>query len=90
MQVAKRPKIGDSCWFVEWCVNLPRDEQGDCDIDAAEYESEQVATEADALAIAKRVFPIDQFGSVRYYPSVFTKYGWDDGDAKHCEGPDDA
>jgi hypothetical protein len=81
-----RPKIGDTRWFVEWCVNLPIDEFGDSDVDAAEYDSDDFATETQALAKARRVFPLDAFGSVRYWPATFTRYGWDDGDAKHYEG----
>lgn len=50
---------------VEWCTKLPRDEFGDCDIDKAEYEIRIVKHLSSARRVAKQVFKLDQFGSVR-------------------------
>ena len=59
-----RPQLGDRMFEVEWCTKIPRDENGDADLDRATYRIGMVATREAALALAKKVYPQDQFGCV--------------------------
>jgi hypothetical protein len=78
------PKIGDTCWVVRWCIKagLVDDENpeygGDPDRDV--YCSRRVATRAEAEAVAREVYPIDQHGMVWYWPAEFMAYDEDDAD----------
>lgn len=97
-----RPRVGDRSWFVEWTSEIPVDENGDRDIDAAVSHQRRFPTEADAAAFAAEIYPRDAFGAVAYWESEFVAYDPDDAaryphagfweclaDAKHYEGPDE-
>lgn len=55
-------------WEVEWCFDLPRDSDGSVDIDSAKYQYADFKTKEAAIIHAKKVLPLDQFGSVRITP----------------------
>jgi hypothetical protein len=80
---AVRPRVGDSCWFVEWCL-----EHGLVDPAHPEYGSDpdkdvtrcrRVETREEAERLATEVYPIDASGFVRYWPAEFVAY--DEADA---------
>jgi len=62
------PPLGTRAWEVEWCNDIPTDENGDSDFDRAEYESRIVRTKGPAFALAKRMLPKDFIGEVRVTP----------------------
>lgn len=67
-----KPRLGDRAFEVEWCYELPLDEFGDANLDCAKQAVRYVPTHEEALAVAKKVFPKDQFGSVRITPVEYT------------------
>jgi hypothetical protein len=61
-----KPRIGDSGWEVEWCVDVPKIEgTDDIDMDQADYRFADFTTKEEAMEFAKAVYPQDFFGSVR-------------------------
>ena len=99
----RRPRVGDRCYEVEWCSEIPRDENGDSDMDAAKMHVARFSTHDEALAFAKEVYPRDAFGSVCITPMQFSPYDDDDatiyptagfwdatGDSEHYDGTDHA
>jgi hypothetical protein len=78
----KRPKIGDECWFVEWCIKKGMVDDahpeygGDYDLDV--NHTRRVATREEAEQVAREVYPIDQYGAVSYWPARFKPYDEDD------------
>jgi hypothetical protein len=78
----KRPKIGDECWFVRWCIKAGLVDEdhpeygGDPDLDVT--RTRRVDTREEAEAVAREVFPLDQYGSVVYWPARFVPYDEDD------------
>lgn len=75
----KRPRVGDEAYEVEWCANMPLDENGDCDFDAAEYHAEMLRTHTAAHNRAKEVLPLSCHGVAMVMPMRFAAY--DDEDA---------
>jgi hypothetical protein len=80
---AKRPRVGDEAWLVEWCTKAPllddaHPEYGG-DPDRNEYETRRADTREEAERLAREVYPLEQMGAVRYWPARFTPY--DDIDA---------
>lgn len=78
--MAHRPRVGDECWVVRWCVNIPVDEYGESDLDAAEYREAAYKTPAAAWKRAIREYPNDAFGAVVVTPMTFVAY--DERDAR--------
>lgn len=91
-------RLGDHAYEVEWCTNLPVDEFGDSDLDAAEYVHVICPTRKAADAKAREVYPQDQFGAVRitevelvdpYGERIRRTYVWEAiGHSDHYEGED--
>ncbi|MBV8094428.1 MAG: hypothetical protein JO110_14625 [Acetobacteraceae bacterium] len=91
-----QPRVGDECWFVEWCVALAFDSVGDVDRDGCTMERRQVATEAEAEQLAREIWPQTHgiFGIVNYWPARFVAYEerypwagyWQHGESKVYEG----
>jgi hypothetical protein len=79
-QEKKRPRIGDECWFVEWCSKLAFDECGDVDRDNCKNTTRRVNTREEAEALAKEVWPRtkETSGIVEYWHARYEAY--DDGD----------
>lgn len=75
-----KARIGDKTWEVEWCSEIPLDENGDSDMDAAKYHFVHIQDKDKALAYAKKVLPKDAFGAVRVTPMMFVAYDEDDAD----------
>ena len=61
---------------VEWCTHIPPmpEMPDEGDHDNAVFEVEDFRTEAEALAKAKEVLPLDQYGSVRISPFHVERY----------------
>ena len=59
---------------VEWCAGVPKDEDGENDLDSADYRIRDFATIEAARVHAKKVFPKDWFGSVRITPFEMVPY----------------
>jgi hypothetical protein len=79
MKTAKqRATIGDRKWQVEWCAGIPQDENGDSDMDAADYRRSHFKTRDEAIAFAKEKLPLDAFGSVAVCEIEFSPYDEDD------------
>lgn len=57
--------LGTRAFEVEWCEGCPLDENGDADLDRADYRFKVVKTLAAARRLAKQMLPRDFFGSVR-------------------------
>lgn len=77
-----RPRIGDSCWFVEWCVKLglvddEHPEYG-CNPDRNEMRQRRVNTREEAERLAREVYPLDAYGAVPFWPATFMPYDDDD------------
>ena len=66
--------MSQTLFEVEWCTELPTDENGDRDIDNATMCVKHFTTLDAARAWAKRVAPVDEFGSVRITPFVRVPY----------------
>jgi len=60
----KLPPLGTRAWQVDWCVDLPVDELGDCQPDEAVYKHRVVLAKGSAFALAKRMLPHDVIGEV--------------------------
>lgn len=69
-----RPTIGDRRFQVEWCTEIPVNEFGDGDLDAARYRRRLLETLEAARAFAKEVLPNDAFGSIPILPVEFVPY----------------
>jgi hypothetical protein len=84
------PKIGDRGYEVEWIIDLPQDEHGDTDFDAATYRDCILKTHEAALAHAKKVFPTAVSGYVVITPVEFSDiYEWEHhGPVEYYEGED--
>lgn len=83
MTSKKRPRVGDKCWFVEWCVELAfydDDPAGDLDHDNCKTTCRRVANREEAERLAREVYPqtVGTFGVVEYWPSEFVAYDEDD------------
>jgi hypothetical protein len=80
-KVKNRPRVGDTCWMVEWCSALAFDEVGDVDRDNCTDVVRRVATMEEAEALARKVWPAttNTFGVVSYWPAEFV--GFDELDA---------
>jgi hypothetical protein len=65
MTATRKRKVLAEGFEVEWCVSIPTDECGDSLHDDADFRFADFATEAEAMAHAAAVFPLDQYGSVR-------------------------
>lgn len=79
----KRPRIGDECWFVEWCLELAfydDDPTGDVDRDRCKMIERRVATREDAEQLAREVYPVvtQTYGVVEYWPARFVPYSEND------------
>ncbi len=103
-QSKPRPRVGDVCWFVEWCPELAFDESGDVDRDSCVNSIRRVATKEEAETLARKVWPQTQhaWGVVDYWPAEFVPYDeedaaryphvghWEDtADAESYEGPEE-
>jgi hypothetical protein len=75
----KKARVGETCWFVEVCVEVSADENGDLDYDRCVYVTHRVATRAAAVELARRLFPQEKLGGVAYWPAEFVPY--DEADA---------
>jgi hypothetical protein len=78
MSKLARPRVGDRCWFVEWCVKDGANEYGDHDPDKDEKETRRVSTREEAEALACSVYPQDVRGFVEFWPAEFVAYDEDD------------
>lgn len=74
----KRPAVGDERWEVQWCIDVPKDENGDCVLDQADDRFAMFQTKAAAMRHAKKVYTKDFFGSVRITPMRFVPFDEDD------------
>jgi hypothetical protein len=93
-----RPGLGDRAYEVEWAYEIPIDEFGDRDRDAAKYKRRIVSTLEQARAIARRVWPETHaaFGIVEITPveftdpygdSIYKTFRWEPvGDSEFYEG----
>ena len=73
-----KPKPGDLAYEVEWCTEIPVDENGDCIFDAAVYNVTMCRTLKIARIVAKCRFPEDVSGEVKIKPVEYTKdIGWE-------------
>lgn len=79
MSLKGKPRVGDKCWEVEWCTEIPVDENGDSDMDRAKLHVERFQFAEEAMEFARDVFPQDQFGAVAITLMQFCAY--DDYDA---------
>ncbi len=66
-------------YLVEWCKELPKDENGDADMDGAKYARQGVVGFKDALALALAVLPKDCFGSVSIEEQELREDFYEDG-----------
>jgi len=66
----KEPKgnTGDLLYEVEWCTDMPQDENGDVDFYECTYDQEYLKTQEEAIAFAKKIFPKDLVGEVKIRP----------------------
>ena len=75
----RQPRVGDRAWHVDWCAGIPLDpETGDGDLDNADYRTETFWLEPDANERARKVLPLDAFGSVSVTAVEFLAYDDDD------------
>jgi hypothetical protein len=58
----------DSGFEVQWCVDCPVDEAGDCYPDQGDYKTQDVETLKEARKLAFVVLPLDFFGQVSIRP----------------------
>ncbi len=79
-------------WEVEWCANVPKDEDGENLLDDADYRIKDFLTREAAIKFAKKIFPKDWFGGVKItpftlvpiepgYPGLEKEYG----ESEYCE-----
>lgn len=98
----RKPRVGDECWEVEWCTEIPLDKNGDAVLDQCTMKDRLFKTEAAAWKHAKKVYPLDKFGSVAVTRKRFCPYDdadaaawptmgfWETvGDPKHYEGEEE-
>lgn len=78
MRVKKSRKVGDIAWSVDWTANIPVNEFGESDMGAADERCERFTTEAEAVARANEVLPLDAFGCVLVTKCEFVAYDEDD------------
>ena len=82
MATKQKPRVGDTCWFVRWCIKRGMvDEEhpeygGDPDKDVD--RSARCETREEAERKAREVYPLDQYGCVAYWPAEFVAYDEDD------------
>jgi hypothetical protein len=74
------PRHGDQVYEVEWCQDLPTDENGDADMDSATFARRNFATIEEARAYAKKVYPLCKLGSVMITLMEFVPYDEDNPD----------
>ena len=80
-----KPRVGDTCWFVEWVYELvwvdgdSTSEYREIDRDNCKTRTRRVATREEAAALAKEVWPQTHqaFGLVNYWPAEFVPYDED-------------
>lgn len=82
MTTKQRPRVGDTAWFVEWCVKMgmvddAHPEYG-CNPDKSVMRTRRAADREDAERIAREVYPLDQTGAVAFWPATFVAYDEDD------------
>jgi hypothetical protein len=78
-----KPRIGDACWFVEWCIELAfcgGNQEYGVDCDACKMACRRVGTKEEAERLAREVYPVTTktFGVVGYWPAEFVPYDDDD------------
>lgn len=75
-----RPRIGDECWWVEWCSALAFDSCGDVDRDNCETRQKRFTTKDEAEKFAREIYPVttETFGVVEIWPARFEAYDDDD------------
>lgn len=78
MAAKTKPTVGMRAWEVEWCAGVPKDENGDSDMDRADDRFAHFKDKGKALAYARKVLPNDAFGAVRVTPIEFVPYDEDD------------
>lgn len=80
----QKPRIGDTCWLVEWCSEAVLDEDGQFDHDATtnKEHTRRFASKAEAEQFAREVYPqtVGVFGVVSYHPVEFVPYAEEDAD----------
>jgi hypothetical protein len=76
-----RPKVGDVAWFVEWCHDLVFEGE-DIYRDECKSTRRRVATEDEAMRLAREVWPVAEktLGVVEVWEAEFTPYDLDDAD----------
>ena len=80
-----KPRVGDTCWFVEWCVKVGMVDESDPsmghDPDSDVNRSRRVETRAEAVALAREKYGIAKTttGFVEFWPAEFVAY--DEADA---------
>lgn len=78
MATKTRSRVGDRKWAVDWTASIPKDENGDSDIDNADERCERYSNREIAIARAKAVLPLDAFGCVTVTEVAFVPYDDDD------------
>lgn len=78
MRVKKSRKVGDIAWSVDWTANIPVNEFGESDMDAADERCERFTTEVEAIARANEVVSLDAYGFVPVTKCEFVPYDEDD------------
>lgn len=71
---SKRPRVGDTCWKVEWCELIPLDENGDGILDQAKRVVEYFPSEQAAMRRINEVVPLDVFDYVLLMLVSFVPY----------------
>jgi hypothetical protein len=73
-----RPRVGDECWFVEWCVEIgwvdPAHPEYGTEPDLDVRRTRMVRTRKEAERLARKVYPEDQAGTVAFWPATFVPY----------------
>lgn len=64
-------EIGDQAFQVEWCYDLPLEEDGSAIIDAAKYRRNYFKTFESAMNRATFVYKEDKFGAVMITPVIW-------------------
>jgi hypothetical protein len=87
MKTARKPTIGEECWFVEWVYELTwvdgdsTSEYREVDRDNCKTRIRKVASKEEAERIAREVWPEthNAFGVVEYWHARYEAYDDDDG-----------
>lgn len=74
----QRPRIGDRKWEVDWCSEIPLDENGDGILDQAKRHCALFATREQAVSHAQKVYPLDCYGGVLINQVEFRPYSEED------------